>query len=103
MFRTSKNYKYLGILAENITRKIAKNLNLKNRNGVIVTTVEQYSPAFEAGVEADDIILEVGDQTIVDIKMFQRIISSIQKGRVIIVKIKRVDTTFHAFVEIPKP
>lgn len=92
-FKKDKDYRFLGLEVQN--------LKAEGYDGVVVQAVERYSPAFETGICVNDIIVEIGDTIISSIELFQSIISSLEAGSVIIVKIRRGDTTFHAFIEIP--
>src|SRR5882672_1331798 len=51
----------LGLSVEPVTGDFAKENNVKEKNGVVVTDVGQGSPADDAGVQRGDIIKEVND------------------------------------------
>ena len=55
---------YLGIYGQDITPDMAKILNLKNNQGVIVASVEPGSPADKAGLKSHDVILEMSGKKI---------------------------------------
>ncbi len=50
--------KNFGLVVQNVTPEIAHHLNIKDTRGVIVTDIQQGSPADEADVRAGDIIRE---------------------------------------------
>jgi Do/DeqQ family serine protease len=54
----------LGITVEPVTPEIANRLKLKKTQGVVITDVEPNSPAAEAGLQPDDVILEVNHQAV---------------------------------------
>jgi serine protease Do len=55
---------YLGIYGQDITPEMAKLLQLKNSQGVIVASVEPGSPADKAGLESHDVLLEMSGKKI---------------------------------------
>ena len=55
---------WLGVDAQAITPELARSLNLKTTNGVIVTGVMRNGPAHKAGLQAGDIITAIGGKKI---------------------------------------
>ncbi len=68
--------------------------------GVLVTGVEQFSPAFDAGIQVNDVILEIDDKLITSVNAFENIISELQNGQVYIFRMKRRENIFHIFIEV---
>ena len=58
------NYPWLGIEAGDITPKTAEELDRETVHGVLVGTVALDSPAWKAGIQADDIIISIDGKTI---------------------------------------
>jgi serine protease Do len=54
----------LGISVEPVTSDLASRLKLHNTQGVVISDVEPGSPAAEAGLQPDDVILEVNHQPV---------------------------------------
>jgi len=54
----------LGLSVEPVTGDFAKDNNIREKTGVVVTDVSQGSPADDAGLERGDIVLEVNDAKI---------------------------------------
>jgi serine protease Do len=54
----------LGLSVEPVTPRLAREMKLKDTQGVIVRAVEEDSPAAEAGIQAGDVIVEVDRHTI---------------------------------------
>jgi serine protease Do len=73
----------LGISVHNVTPEIARQFNLKEAKGVIVTGVEPDSKAEEAGVRRHDIIKEINHNSIATVSDLNKVISEIQKGETI--------------------
>lgn len=55
---------WLGVYIQQITPEIAKALNLKTTKGVIVSKVQENSPAQKAGLKEGDVILQLNGQGI---------------------------------------
>jgi serine protease Do len=55
---------YLGIYGQDLTPDMAKLLQLKNNQGVIVASVEPGSPADKAGLKSHDVLLEMSGKKI---------------------------------------
>jgi len=96
-----KKYSELGISCEAITRERARELYYYGKIGVVVTKVERWSPADEAGIREDDIIQEINDLPIQDKAGFYRVLSGLDAGSVSIFTIVRGEEEFHIFVEAP--
>jgi serine protease Do len=63
----------LGLTVQTLTPDIARQLNLDTKlHGVIVTAVDPMSPADEAGIQPQDVILEVGGDRIADTAEFRQ-------------------------------
>ncbi|NIR47842.1 Do family serine endopeptidase [candidate division KSB1 bacterium] len=91
----------IGLTVENLSLDKAERLDYAGRSGALVTKVERWSPAYEAGIIEDDIIAEIGDQDVKNSNDFYRILSGIEKGSVTIFKIVRRKEQFHVFIRIP--
>lgn len=98
----SPTFSNLGLAVENISRQLAEELELKIGEGVLVIEVKPFSPAYDAGIQVNDIILEIDDKLIISDFAFNNVIAQLQKGEIYIFKMKRGDTIFHCFVEIPQ-
>ena len=59
---------YTGLEVQNLTPFLARYLQLKSARGVMVTGVEERSPAARANVKVGDVILQVNSQTVNDTK-----------------------------------
>lgn len=92
----------LGLEVESISRNLSDELDLKMGEGVLVTSLEQFSPASDAGIEINDVILEIDDRLITSVYVFENIINELANGKVYIFKMKRGENTFHIFIEIDR-
>jgi len=57
---------WLGVYTEEVDRDIAKSFKLSSNQGAIVNEVIDDSPADEAGITEDDVIIAVGDTKVTD-------------------------------------
>lgn len=78
---------YFGIIGADLTTQSAKNLEVNA--GIYVSEVEADSPAFEAGLQSGDVILQIDNTVISTVTVFNNVISSYQPNDSIRVKIKR--------------
>ena len=99
--KIEKKYLHFGLKVKSISRSLAEKLGLKIREGVIVEQVEQFSPAYEANINVNDIILEINDEKITSVYIFEIIVSDLKPGKVSIFKMKRQNNIFHRFIETP--
>ena len=55
---------YLGVHIQNLSDQLADYFKIKDGNGVLVTEVEEDSPAEKAGLKAGDIITKIDDKAV---------------------------------------
>jgi serine protease Do len=81
---------YLGLwLQPEMTPALAKQFNLPNMNGALVTTVDPDSPAGKAGFKAGDFITEFNGQKIKDMRQFRLMVSQNAPGRKVTLRLLR--------------
>lgn len=96
---TRAPFKDLGISVANLTS--ADLLALKRaRSGVKVTAVERFSPAEEAGLLINDIILALNRQPIRGQEDFGRRLRTLKPGEAVILAVVREDALYHLFLEV---
>jgi len=88
-----------GLKAQNLTADLAARLGLDEDAGVIVTGVLRGSPAAEAGLRREDVILEVDKQEVSDVGTLDELLSKADDGALLL--IRRGDAT--VFVPLPAP
>jgi serine protease Do len=71
---------WLGISIQNITDDIAKSLNHKNKNGVLVSDIVKNDPADNAGIKVGDIIIEINGKSVHDTHELLLKIASLHVG-----------------------
>jgi serine protease Do len=72
-----------------VTPDVARQLNLKSSEGVIVARVEENSAASEAGVQRGDIIREINRQKVRSISDYERLTKDVKEGDRLTVLLQR--------------
>ncbi|HPD57514.1 MAG TPA: DegQ family serine endoprotease [Smithellaceae bacterium] len=80
---------WLGISVQDITEDIAKNMNLKDRTGALVSDVFKDDPADKAGIKVGDIIIEINGKEIKDTHTLLLTIAGMQVGERAAIKVLR--------------
>ncbi|HWT73269.1 MAG TPA: S1C family serine protease [Mobilitalea sp.] len=89
---------YFGIKADDMTEAAKKEHDITN--GIYVNEVLSDSPAFTAGLKNGDIILSIGEQTILNTNNFYNTISRFPSGQKVSVKIKRTSGSSEKEMEL---
>ena len=92
----------LGMNVQEITPEIARQLQLKDPGGVIVTQVEPGSPAEEAGVQRGDVIREINGQALRKLSDYQNAVGKVKKDEVVRLLIKRGERNLYLAFRAPK-
>jgi serine protease Do len=85
---------------QEITPDMAKHLGLSEKGGVIISQVRDGSPADDAGLKIQDIILQINKVRISSMKDFQSEIKKESQEGTILLLIKRGEMSF--FVTLKK-
>jgi len=84
---------WLGVSIQNITNDIAESLGLDKAKGVIVDSVQDNSPAKEAGVKSGDVIIGFGDKEINDVGDLTLAVADAEIGQNAEMKVYRAGKT----------
>ena len=79
----------LGLEVRPITPDLARQLNLKSAEGVIVARVEEGSAAGEAGVQRGDVIREINRQKVRSLADYERLTKDVKDGDRLTVLLQR--------------
>jgi serine protease Do len=97
---------YLGLwLQPDMTLELAKQFNLPNMNGALVTTVDPDSPAGKAGFKEGDFVTEFNGQKVKDMRQLRLLVAQSAPGRKVTLRILRdgkEKTLSAALGEMPK-
>jgi len=79
----------LGMILEKNTPAMARELELKTREGIVVTRVTRGGMAAEQGIRQGDVILEVNRTPITSVEQFERLMSQKQPGTAVLFLVNR--------------
>jgi serine protease Do len=91
----------VGLVVENLDPNLARELGLKETQGVVVTQVAPGSTAAEAGLRRGDVILEINGQALKSAGDYRRLAGSLPKESFARFLIKRQGHTLYFTVEVP--
>ncbi|HBG25780.1 MAG: hypothetical protein A2Y10_02200 [Planctomycetes bacterium GWF2_41_51] len=88
----------IGITVQNLTSDMARQFGFKNETGVVVTAVEQGSPAENAQITVGTLILEVNRQKVKDVEEFRDLIK--KSGNSILLYVRQDDISRYIVIKI---
>ena len=71
---------YLGVLVGDVDTEAASRLRLKDAHGAVVTLIDHYAPAAQAGIRVNDVVLELNGKTVQNAEQFSSILHGIAAG-----------------------
>lgn len=83
---------YLGIMVQDVTPGIAKAMNLKDMQGVLVGDVTPSGPASKSGIQRGDVILELNGKTMSDSRQLRMAVSMMSPDTTVKLKLLRNGT-----------
>lgn len=90
----------LGMTVREITPELARNFGLSETIGIVVVQVQNNTPAQEAGLAPGDIILEMDQVPVKDLKQFNQMIGAYKAGDTILFLIKRRGSTVYLTLKV---
>jgi len=75
-----------GLAVQDLTPEVAQQLGVEGGRGVLVSQVEPESPADEAGIRRRDVILEVNQRPVANVREFSQALSHSEKGALLLVR-----------------
>ncbi len=94
--RKGKLDEHYGMTVQEITPEMARHFRLSDKYGIIITNVQEGSPSDNAGLKAQDIILQINKARISSLKDFVTEMTKDSQEGTILLLIKRGETTFFA-------
>ncbi len=82
-------YGWLGLTVQDLTEELAKYFNLPDKNGVLVASVLKGGPAEKGGIKEKDIIRQIENQTIDNVRELLNIVGKLEVGKKIKVLVIR--------------
>lgn len=90
----------LGLQVQDITEELAQSLKLESVEGVLVSDVTAGNAAAEAGIRRGDVISEMNRSTVKDMRDYQNLLASVEKGSSVLFLIKRGGSTIYIAVKV---
>lgn len=93
--------KELGVTVKSLDSKIKKRYDVEK--GVLVSNIEDLSPAQERGLKKGDVVTDVGDQKITTPDQFENALKKLKPGDAVMLRVKGEDKKMRFVpIEIPK-
>jgi len=99
-FEDSSAKQRFGMKVEKITPQLTKELGLSETTGILITQVDNNSPAAEAGLKPGDIILEIDQAPARNLDDFLEKTKNYHKGDTILFLIKRGNSTLYLTLKV---
>lgn len=80
---------FMGVRLDDLNDQLGDYFGVKDGAGALVTSVNEDSPAAEAGLKAGDVIVAVGDEDIDSPDALHRVMSDTEPGQEVAVKVVR--------------
>ena len=80
---------WLGVVIQDITPDLAKSFNVTVTEGVLVSEIQENSPAKEAGFERGDIVVEYDGKSIRDVNHLRNTVAQTEIGKKVKAKVLR--------------
>jgi serine protease Do len=90
---------WLGISVDEITNKEVKKYKLFTNSGVIITRVEKGSPSGKIGIEEGDVLSQINQTKIENVKDFKKAILTVRKGSSVLLLIQRGKYGYYVTLE----
>ena len=78
----------LGVTVQPVTPEIARQLDLKNPSGVVVTRVDPNGTAADAGVQRGDVIVEIDRKPVKSVGDFEKLLTH-AGGKQVLMRVQR--------------
>jgi serine protease Do len=91
---------WLGVYIQNVTPEIAQAMKLSSPQGVIVSKVQENSPAIKAGLKPEDIILQFNGKDITNTVELSTFVASTAPGTTVTLKVLRNDKPMEVKVKL---
>ena len=92
--RLGKGAERFGMTVQEITPEMARHFGMAEKAGVVVTRVAEGSPAEDAGIQAQDVILRVNRTEIRSMKDYDQATAGVKEGDSLLFLFRRGDSNF---------
>jgi serine protease Do len=88
---------FMGILPQELTPEMAKEFNIKDGHGVLISQVSPDTPASKAGLKVGDAIIAINGNPVEDVNSFRMTVAGFASGTTVQLKVIREGKT----IEVP--
>jgi serine protease Do len=92
----------LGLTVQELTPEIARNLGVSETKGLVVTNVEEGSPADEAGVQRGDVILEVNQKKMESLRDYRAALGRVGNTDSVLLLVRRGGNVLYMALKLGK-
>ncbi len=92
----------LGMTVQELTPEIARNLGVSESKGVIVTNVEDGTPAEEAGLRRGDVILEVNQKKVENLRDYRAALARVGSTESMLLLVRRGSNVLYVALKLGK-
>ncbi len=93
---------FLGVVIQDVTPELARQFDLEEPKGVLVSDVGEGGPAEEAGLQSGDVILEFDGKSVEDRRDLARMVAGTEAGKMVRLKILRDSATQEVKVKLSR-
>ena len=80
---------YLGVFMQELDKEVREGLDLKTKHGVLISDVEEDSPADEAGIESRDVLIEFNGKKVDSPDELSELVGETEVGQEVEIKVIR--------------
>lgn len=80
---------WIGVSVKDLNSDLAEKYGVKSKEGVIVTEVEEDSPAEKAGIKKNDLVLKFGKDEVKDSEQLVELVQKYKAGDNVVVQVSR--------------
>jgi serine protease Do len=88
-YKVSSKRGWLGVYIQDVDRDIREAMDLKSKKGVLIRDVVDDSPAEEAGVEQEDVIIEFDGKSVRNTSQFTKLVRGTSPGEEVVLTLIR--------------
>jgi S1-C subfamily serine protease len=96
--QSGKNYALFGVKVQEVTSEIVKEYNVPT--GLYVTSVTADSPAYDAGIQSGDVIVQLNEETIETMAEFKAFLQKAQSKEEITAVVKRSNAQGYSTMDL---
>jgi serine protease Do len=92
----------LGMTVQELTPEIARNLGVSESKGVVVTNVEDGTPAEEAGIRRGDVILEINQKKVENLRDYRAALGQVGSTDSLLLLVRRGSNVLYVALKMGK-